>query len=71
MLHGNKELKKTEKETKHRKLELERLLAASRELEGRNSLMKAEEMAQLKWGLAAKENNRRNSKTAVKRKEGF
>ena len=58
------ELKKIEKETKDRKLELERLRVASRELEEENRLMKAkEEFAQLKRALA---DNRQSNKIRAK-----
>ena len=58
------ELKKIEKETKDRKLELERLRVASRELEEENRLMKAkEEFAQLKRTLA---DNRQSNKIRAK-----
>ena len=63
------ELKKLEKETKQRKLELERLRAASRELEETNRLREEEEIAQLKRELAAKESNRRNNKTGAQSSE--
>jgi hypothetical protein len=61
-LHSD-ELKKLEKETKNRKLELERLRVAARELEETNRLMKAEEeIVRLKRELAAKEDNRQTNK---------